>query len=97
MTKGRTDGRTDRRTGGKKCSWSCLVAAYDDDDNYNYENGNCKGNIYMFAKMYDTLATGVHQVMLIMMTSSNGNMFRVTGHLCGEFTGHQCRGALMFP
>ena len=24
---------------------------------------------------------------LIMMTSSNGNIFRVTGHLCGEFTG----------
>ena len=24
-----------------------------------------------------------------MMTSSNGNMFRVTGHLCGEFTGHR--------
>ena len=24
----------------------------------------------------------------IMMTSSNGNIFRVTGHLCGEFTGH---------
>ena len=24
-----------------------------------------------------------------MMTSSNGNIFRVTGHLCGEFTGHQ--------
>ena len=23
----------------------------------------------------------------IMMTSSNGNMFRVTGHLCGKFTG----------
>ena len=23
------------------------------------------------------------------MTSSNGNVFRVTGHLCGEFTGHQ--------
>ena len=23
----------------------------------------------------------------IMMTSSNGNIFRVTGHLCGEFTG----------
>ena len=23
----------------------------------------------------------------IMMTSSNGNLFRVTGHLCGEFTG----------
>ena len=24
---------------------------------------------------------------LDMMTSSNGNLFRVTGHLCGEFTG----------
>ena len=23
-----------------------------------------------------------------MMTSSNGNIFRVTGHLCGEFIGH---------
>ena len=44
-----------------------------------------------------------------MMTSSNGNIFRVTGHLCGEFTGPryrspvnyphkgQWRGALMFP
>ena len=36
-----------------------------------------------------------------MMTSSNGNIFRVTGHLCGEFTGprwipHQWRGGLMF-
>ena len=26
---------------------------------------------------------------LAMMTSSNGNIFRVTGHLCGEFTGHR--------
>ena len=24
---------------------------------------------------------------ILMMTSSNGNFFRVTGHLCGEFTG----------
>ena len=41
------------------------------------------------------------------MTSSNGNIFRVTGHSCGEFTGDrspvnsphkgQWRGALMFP
>ena len=30
-----------------------------------------------------------------MMTSSNGNIFRVTGHSCVEFTG-QWRGALMF-
>ena len=28
-------------------------------------------------------------IRLGMMTSSNGNFFRVTGHLCGEFTGHR--------
>ena len=27
------------------------------------------------------------RMMTFMMTSSNGNIFRVTGHLCGEFTG----------
>ena len=27
--------------------------------------------------------------LLVMMTSSNGNLFRVTGHLCGKFTGHR--------
>ena len=25
----------------------------------------------------------------VKMTSSNGNIFRVTSHLCGEFTGHR--------
>ena len=30
------------------------------------------------------------------MTSSNGNIFRVTDPLWGECTGHQWRGALMF-
>ena len=41
--------------------------------------------------------------VLFMMTSSNGNIFRVTGHLCGEFTvpvisphKGQSSGALMF-
>ena len=29
----------------------------------------------------------VYRYQFIMMTSSNGNIFRVTGHLCGEFTG----------
>ena len=34
----------------------------------------------------------------LMMTSWNGNIFRVAGHLCGEFTGlkGQWRGALIF-
>ena len=30
-----------------------------------------------------------HSLMFIMMTSSNGNIFRITGYLCGEFTGHR--------
>ena len=28
-----------------------------------------------------------HKRQVILMMSSNGNIFRVTGHLCGEFTG----------
>ena len=28
-------------------------------------------------------------IIHLMMTSSNGNIFRVTGPLCGEFTGHR--------
>ena len=34
----------------------------------------------------------VYRITFIMMTSSNGNIFRITGHLCGEFTGHRWRG-----
>ena len=38
----------------------------------------------------------LHTSIQYMMTSSKGNIFRVTGHLCGEFTGPQWRGALVF-
>ena len=37
----------------------------------------------MFDNGMDLYAT----VGVVMMTSWNGNIFRVTGHLCGEFTG----------
>ena len=37
-------------------------------------------------KRQNNIASQYH-VIHIMMTSSNGNIFRVTGHLCGEFTG----------
>ena len=49
----------------------------------------------MLATMLDTgrLASVINHSM---MTSSNWNVFRVTGQLCGEFTGHRWRGALMF-
>ena len=48
--------------------------------------------------LYHTEAVGIG---VIMMTSSNRNIFHITGHLCGEFTvnsphkGQWC-GALMF-
>ena len=54
-------------------------------------------------RMYVHVYVFHHEVLRWnMMTSSNGNIFRVTGHLCREFTGHrsphkgQWCGALMF-
>ena len=38
--------------------------------------------------VYQNASHGKMSVNL-MMTSSNGNIFRVTGPLCGEFTGHR--------
>ena len=43
-----------------------------------------------FTKLASAMTTAPSYSMLvriIMMTSSNGKIFRVTGHLCGEFTG----------
>ena len=37
----------------------------------------------------ETLSLLVVPEVVNMMTSSNGNIFRVTGLLCGEFTGHR--------
>ena len=40
----------------------------------------------------DNRSSGVNQasgMAVLMMMSSNGNIFRITGPLCGEFTGHQ--------
>ena len=46
---------------------------------------NCKVNLSLSSarKDYNDLCH------FSMMTSSNGNIFRVTGPLCGELTGHQ--------
>ena len=37
--------------------------------------------------MYFTEGISIIISSIVMMTSSNENIFRVTGHLCGEFTG----------
>ena len=50
--------------------------------------------IYLGLQCTSKVAYGILLVcypgdIMNMMTSSNGNIFRVTGHLCGEFTGHR--------
>ena len=48
--------------------------------------------IFIYCVTYllcNILTIGTNKICNVtMMTSSNGNIFRVTGHLCGEFTGH---------
>ena len=76
---------------------NCDIANYADDDNLYYAKSYAI-TLKMFLKM--TLDQPLHGLKIItrmptltnskaMMTSSNGNIFRVTGHLCGEFTGHR--------
>ena len=73
-----------------------------------------KVSLFEFQFVNSTISTSVNQytskvshttsAYFSMMTSSHGNIFRVTGHLCGEFNGPgefptnkgQWRGALMF-
>ena len=46
----------------------------------------CQPTIFLIYCDYIRLHNyNIHQCQ-VMMTSSNGNIFRVTGHLCGEFT-----------
>ena len=61
--------------------------------------------VFHLSRFSTIMKTLVYRHSYTMMTSSNGNIFRVTGPLCGEFTGPpvnsphkgQWRGALMFP
>ena len=75
---------------------SSLVSLF---DNYSYDNGD--GKRWTEAQTCvrnTTLRLGDQGLKVacllicfeqLMMTSSNGNIFRVTGPLCGEFTSHQ--------
>ena len=58
--------------------------------NWYYKNGDtCHHVIYVlfYNETHNDLMTHFPHHRSIMMTSSNGNHFRVTGPLCGEFTG----------
>ena len=51
----------------------------------------CPGDLFYITSslVADNMERQVEEVLVSIyrMTSSNGNIFRVTGHLCGEFTG----------
>ena len=46
-------------------------------------------SLWWIWKLYFKITAIYLQVAVDMMTSSNGNIFRVTGPLCGEFTSHR--------
>ena len=86
-------------------SFSCDVAYFMDyihlwhkynpwgDDHFpvNISKGNATRAIWIFVVGARGILTLVDQDLqfLVMMTSSNGNIYRVTGPLCEEFTGHR--------
>ena len=58
--------------------------------NWLYNENKTNKNVYMFYGVYCTCYRSITVCRgLIMVTSSNGNIFRVTGPLCGEITGHR--------
>ena len=69
----------------------------------NGGNGLCSPHSFFVDGSFHRLLKSVDFTLCVMMTSSNGNIFRLTGPLCGEFTGPrwiprtkgQWRGALM--
>ena len=48
-----------------------------------------EGEVSGFDKCLPYSANANNGSEIVMMTWSNGNIFRVTGSLCGEFTGHR--------
>ena len=46
--------------------------------------------ILMNASECDVKRLLIHDKTTSMMSSSNGDIYRVTGRLCGEFPGHRC-------
>ena len=54
-----------------------------------YQYYPISSKVVVYPHWHKSSAIAVKLCKFIMMTSSNGNIFRVTGALCGEFTGHR--------
>ena len=48
-----------------------------------------RGHISLVSLFIIIFVNSQNLLSVVMLTSSNGNILRVTGHLCGEFTGHR--------
>ena len=72
----------------KPITWSLEISPL---WNQNPKNPVCWFNIKMpfhqYINQHCANKTSLRPFIFTMMTSSNGNIFRVTGPLCGEFTG----------
>ena len=56
----------------------------------SYNEHKCRRNqVHLYGIMRYNKIVKIMIAPMYMMTSSNGNIFRITGHLCGEFTGHR--------
>ena len=51
-----------------------------------YVNDICSVSNRLYPILYTLMTPHLAAFFVCMMTSSNGNIFRVTGNLCGEFT-----------
>ena len=57
---------------------------------YHNHSQLCKWDVCGYELLSDTINFAKLEGWISnMMTSSNGNIFRVTGHMCGEFTGRR--------
>ena len=66
--------------------------AHELNPEHEFQNGYRTSQGAIILKAGSLLAqtpANIPKIAEIMMTSSNGNIFRVTGPLCGEFTGHR--------
>ena len=56
---------------------------------YQYRNSHCGDQTILWPTYLHFGISYTCKTTSCMMTYSNGNIFRVTGPLCGEFTGHR--------
>ena len=78
----------------RNASIACIISMLRNHENtfhVSLMHFGMKAETYNYLLILDILNDWHSDLLLVwiqyMMTSSNGNIFRVTGHLCGEFTG----------